>query len=187
MLWQPNRRDSTIQYSCLENSTDRGAWWLIAQALDRTEPVLFWGFPGGASGKEPVCHCRRLKTRIWFLRLEDPLEKEMAVHSSILAWRIPWTDEPGRPQSMGSAKSRTQLKRLSTYLSEGRNCRGGHVHGLIQCLYCDLTLLDSCKAPRVQWWTRRPSPQLDRIRMLAVLTKQTKHVTGSHLITMLIN
>ena len=33
--------------------------------------------------------------------LEDPLEKEMATHSSILAWRIPWAEEPGRPLSMG--------------------------------------------------------------------------------------
>ena len=33
---------------------------------------------------------------------EDPLEKEMATHASILAWRIPWTEEPGRLQSMGS-------------------------------------------------------------------------------------
>ena len=32
---------------------------------------------------------------------EDPLEKEMATHSSILAWKIPWTEEPGGPQSMG--------------------------------------------------------------------------------------
>ena len=32
---------------------------------------------------------------------EDPLEKEMAIHSSIFAWRIPWTEEPGRLQSMG--------------------------------------------------------------------------------------
>ena len=35
---------------------------------------------------------------------EDPLEEEMATHSSILAWRIPWTEEPGRPQSMGSQR-----------------------------------------------------------------------------------
>ena len=35
---------------------------------------------------------------------EDPLEKAMATHSSILAWRIPWTEEPGRPQSMGSQR-----------------------------------------------------------------------------------
>ena len=40
-----------------------------------------------------------------FLSWEDPLEKEMATHSSILAWEIPWTEEPGGPQSMGSQKS----------------------------------------------------------------------------------
>ena len=38
---------------------------------------------------------------------EDPLEKEIATHSSIPAWRIPWTEEPGEPHSMGSQKSRT--------------------------------------------------------------------------------
>ena len=36
---------------------------------------------------------------------EDPLEMDMATHSSILAWKIPWTEEPGRLQSMGSQKS----------------------------------------------------------------------------------
>ena len=40
---------------------------------------------------------------------EDPLGKDMATHSSILAWRIPWTEEPGGLQSMGSQKSWTQL------------------------------------------------------------------------------
>ena len=42
------------------------------------------------------------ETRVQFLGQEDPLEKEMATHSSILAWEIPWTEEPGRLQSMGS-------------------------------------------------------------------------------------
>ena len=40
-------------------------------------------------------------TWVRFLGWEDPLEKEMATHSNILAWRIPWTEEPGRLQSMG--------------------------------------------------------------------------------------
>ena len=40
---------------------------------------------------------------------KDPLEEEMATHSSILAWRIPWTEEPGGLQSMGSQKSQTRL------------------------------------------------------------------------------
>ena len=41
------------------------------------------------------------KTRVRSLGGEDPLEKEMATYFSILAWRIPWTEEPGRLQSMG--------------------------------------------------------------------------------------
>ena len=41
------------------------------------------------------------ETQVRFLGREDPLEKERATHSSILAWRIPWTEEPGRLQSMG--------------------------------------------------------------------------------------
>ena len=45
----------------------------------------------------------------WVLSLgqEDPLEKKMATHSSTLAWETPWTEEPGRLQSMGFAKSQT--------------------------------------------------------------------------------
>ena len=43
------------------------------------------------------------------LDLEDPLEKEMATHSSILAWEIPWTEVPGRLQSMGSQRVRHDL------------------------------------------------------------------------------
>ena len=42
------------------------------------------------------------KTQVYSLGLEDPLEKIMATYSSILAWRIPWTEEPGGLQSMGS-------------------------------------------------------------------------------------
>ena len=44
------------------------------------------------------------ETRVWFLGWEDPLEKEMATHSSILAWRIPWTEEPSGLQSKGSQR-----------------------------------------------------------------------------------
>ena len=47
------------------------------------------------------------ETRVQSLGWEDPLEKEMATHSSKLAWEIPWTEEPGGLQSMGVTKSRT--------------------------------------------------------------------------------
>ena len=45
------------------------------------------------------------ETQVQSLGWEDPLEKGMAVHSSILAWRIPWTEDPGRLQSMRSQES----------------------------------------------------------------------------------
>ena len=44
------------------------------------------------------------ETQVQSLGWEDPLEKGMATHSSTLAWRIPWTGEPGRLQSMGSSR-----------------------------------------------------------------------------------
>jgi len=47
--------------------------------------------------------------QVWFLGQEDALEEGMATHSSILAWKIPWTEEPGRLQSMGLQRSWAQL------------------------------------------------------------------------------
>ena len=55
--------------------------WLLAQMVKRLSAML--------------------ETQVRSLGQEDPLEKEMATHSSILAWRIPWTEEPGGLQSMG--------------------------------------------------------------------------------------
>ena len=49
------------------------------------------------------------ETQVQFLGGQDPLEKEMATHSSILAWKIPWTEEPGELQSMGVARVRHDL------------------------------------------------------------------------------
>ena len=59
------------------------------------------GFPGGSAVKnQPAIQ----ETQVQSLGWEAPLEKEMATHSSILAWRIPWTEEPGGLQSMGSQR-----------------------------------------------------------------------------------
>ena len=55
-------------------------------------------YPGGSEGKESA---KLQETWVWFLGWEDPLEAEMATHFSILAWRIPWTEEPGGLQSIG--------------------------------------------------------------------------------------
>ena len=72
------------------------------------------GFPGVSSGKEFTCQCRRHETWVPSLGREDPLEKGMATHTSILAWEIPRTEEPVGLQSRGSKKSRTLLRDTCT-------------------------------------------------------------------------
>ena len=61
----------------------------------------FWGFPVGSVPKN---HLPIQETWVQPLSQEDPLEKEMATHSSILAWEIPWREEPGGIQSKGLQK-----------------------------------------------------------------------------------
>ena len=63
-----------------------------------------WGFPVGSDSKESAT---TQETQVQSLGQEDPLEKEMETHSSILEWRSPWTEEPGRLQSIGSQESAT--------------------------------------------------------------------------------
>ena len=54
------------------------------------------GYPGGSAVKESSCNVGDAQeTRVRYLGQEDPLEKEMAAHSSMPAWKIPWTEEPG--------------------------------------------------------------------------------------------
>ena len=58
--------------------------------------------PGASLVAETVKNLPEVQeTQVQFLGREDPLEKEIATHSNILAWRIPWTEETGRVQSMG--------------------------------------------------------------------------------------
>ena len=68
----------------------------ISEAVSQYEITYvysyYWGSSGGADGKESNCNLEDLGLS---LGLEDPLGKRMATHSSILAWRIPWTEELG--------------------------------------------------------------------------------------------
>ena len=76
------------------------------------------GFPGGSVVKNPPANAGEVGS-VLLLGLkgwEDRLEKETATHSSILAWKIPWTEKPCRLQSMGSPKSWTLLSRLTDSL-----------------------------------------------------------------------
>ena len=64
------------------------------------------GFAGGSVVKNPPAVQEIQETQFRSLGWEDPLEEGMATHSSLLAWRIPWTEEPGRLQSMQSRRVR---------------------------------------------------------------------------------
>ena len=77
-----------------------------------------WGFPSGSAVQNlPAMQEMR---GIWVRSLdgEDPLEEGRATHSSVLAWRIPWTEEPGGLQSMG-LQSQTRVKQLSAAHNTG--------------------------------------------------------------------
>ena len=73
-------------------SPDSVKWAPIWEPQNKPHEKVRLGFPGGSDGKESTC---MQETQVWSLGQEDPLEKEMATHSSILAWRIPWAEKPG--------------------------------------------------------------------------------------------
>ena len=73
----------------------------IWQASIFYSPASKMDFPGGSDSKASAT---MRETWVQSLGREDPPEKDMATHSSILAWKIPWTEEPGRLQSMGSQR-----------------------------------------------------------------------------------
>ena len=120
--------DNPLQYSCLGNSMDSGIWRSTVHRVARVGHnthrdkfiilfSLFWcifkNFPGvyknfgvylrASLVAQRVKHLPAMReTRVRSRGWEDFLEKEMATHSSILAWRLPWMEEPSRLQSTGS-------------------------------------------------------------------------------------
>ena len=104
-----------LQYSCLENPMDGGAWWAAVHGVAKSQTglsdfILTFHFPA--------------------------LEKEMATHSSVLAWRIPGTEDSGGLPSMG-LQSWTRLKRLSSSSSvlirKGRDTPELSLHLVCPC------------------------------------------------------
>ena len=95
------------------------------------------GFPGGASGKESPYQCRRFKRCRFDLGQPDPLEKEMATHSSILAWKIPQAEEPGRLQSMGPQRVRHNSTEHSTAANMFSKMAGYRINMKITCIIAD--------------------------------------------------
>ena len=103
------RRELSVPYLiCLHKSHS-----FLVKAYRRAGPRSTWGssFSGGSSGAPGGSGVKNLpavqeswEREVHSLGWEDPLEEDMATHSSILAWRIPWTEEPGGLQSMGSQR-----------------------------------------------------------------------------------
>ena len=98
------------------------------------------------SCKSPPAMQEMQETLVWSLGWDDPLEEEMAVHSSILAWRIPWTKEPGGLQSMWSHRvGHDWALSISTYVYLWLN------HFIVH-----LKLTQHCKSTMlVVWWFSR--------------------------------
>ena len=112
-----------LQRSCLEKSMDRGAWGARVHGVTKNQTrqstptqqikTRFFQFSSFyfcntmlLSQDFPVAQMVKnlsamQQTQVRSMGWEDPLEKEMAIHSSIPAWRIPWTEEPGGLQPMG--------------------------------------------------------------------------------------
>ena len=65
-------------------------------------PLSFISFHGGSVVKKPLAMHEVYKIRVRSLDVEDPLGRRVATHSSVLAWEIPWTEEPGGLESIGS-------------------------------------------------------------------------------------
>ena len=73
-----------------------------------------------------------LETRVQYRGWEDPLEKEMAIHSSILVWKIPWTEEPDRLLFVGGTKNQTRLSDFTSLHFTSGELRGQMLHGQIK-------------------------------------------------------
>ena len=103
------------------------------------------------------------KTQVWSLGQEDPLKKEMATHSCLLAWEIPWSEEPGGLQSTGSKKSRTQLRDSAhTQGLSGQNVCGREADGDSQKIQSGFPWWLSgkesacqCRRPGFHLWSER--------------------------------
>ena len=109
-----------LQYSCLENPMDGGAWWAAVHGVEKSRTRL---------------------SDFTFTFHFHALQKEMATHSSVLAWRIPGTGGAWWAAVYGVAQSRTRLKRLSSSSSSSSrrlkviNCSCIHIESLISLHY----------------------------------------------------
>ena len=129
------------RHSCMENPRDRGAWWAAVYGVTQS-----W-------------------TRLKQLSMHA-LEKEMAPHSSTLAWRIPWMEEPGGLQSMGSLRVRhSRATSLSLFLS----CIGERNGNPLQ-----YSCLENPR-DRGAWWASIYRVAQSRTRLMRLSSSSSRH------------
>ena len=97
--------------------------------------------PGDSDGKASACNAGDLGST---LGQEDPLKKEMAIHFSTLAWKIPWTEEPGGQQSKGSQRVRHDWA-TSLYIYTHT-----YIHNICICIFIYITIIDLWKIANVE-------------------------------------
>ena len=102
---------------CVLRLAKRPEWWGKNEWGEKNIKPIMMSFPGGTRGKEPGCQCRKYKRRGFDSWLGRSPEKGMAIHYNLLAWRIPWTEEPGGLHSMGSQRVRHNWSDLTWCLS----------------------------------------------------------------------
>ena len=99
--WWPRRRSPSTTQAASELLRPCSGIQRGGHKNNNTSLLLLYGLPWWLSRLKKKNNPSMLETQVLSLGQEDPLEKGMATHSSVLAWRIPWTEEPGGLQSMG--------------------------------------------------------------------------------------
>ena len=139
---------------------------MIYHRILKIVPCTVWGFPNGSVVKNPPA---MQETQVWSLGQEDPLEEEeMATHSSILAWKIPRTEEPGVLRSMGLQRVRHDWATEHTYTLYCRTLLFIHsiyngLHLLIPSHHSWISLVRACECTCMcvcaKFWTILPPTQ----------------------------
>ena len=138
------------------------------------------GFPGGSAGKESPYN------EVWSLGREDPLEREKVTLSNILAWKIPWTEEPGRLQTMGLQRVRRDWATKHPFLP-------GNSHGIfhitphnkmwsyplpLYILYQGPRAINSCFLPPLVPLSHLQTPELHPCSHYQFLVPHHSHLLG---------
>ena len=120
-LWKQYQSLLKGFHSTLLNSLPYGIWFMFP--AHHHSHLLGW-CNGKETASQRICLSMQEKQETWFqsLHLEDLLEEGMAAYSSILAWRIPWTEESGELQSMGLQRVRHSWARTCTIMVAAFSC-----------------------------------------------------------------